>query len=91
MIINKKYHGLKKHYLINKAGRACRISKNLECFCMGFFYVNGKKVQCGNTCFDFFCNPCKQLSKLIKYYLNEEQIRILQIKDKSNFNKIYNN
>ena len=81
MNINKKYHELKSHYLINKCGRLAKVNKNLECFCLCYFIEDENPVICGSinkvSKKIYICNGCRDLSKLILNYLNISQINKL--------------
>lgn len=90
MNINKKYHELKSHYLINKCGRLAKVNKNLECFCLCYFIEDENPVICGSRNIVskkiYICNSCRDLSKIILNYLNISQITQL-IKKYPNENK----
>jgi len=70
MNLNKEYHGLKMHYLINKAGRAARYSRrHFHCYCK---YIKQVKNDNGNIfnnkfyCGDItYCPPCQNLDDLM--------------------------
>ena len=76
MELNKKYHGLKNHYLINKAGRAARYSRrHFHCYCKFIKQVineNGNvfnnKFFCGDIT---YCPACSSLDELMDYYLGD--------------------
>ena len=76
MNLNKEYHGLKMHYLINKAGRAARYSKrHFHCYCK---YIKQVKNDNGNIfnnkffCGDItYCPPCLNLNDLMDHYLGD--------------------
>ena len=76
MNLNKEYHGLKMHYLINKAGRAARYSKrHFHCYCK---YIKQVKNDNGNVfnnkffCGDItYCPPCLNLNDLMDHYLGD--------------------
>jgi hypothetical protein len=67
MNINKKLYHLKKHYLINIIGRACKINKG-SFHCFGQFLVNNQIEDCITN---FTCEGCKLLNLYSKYYLFE--------------------
>ena len=83
---NLKFHGLKKHYLINKKGKACRYSH-------GNFHCNSsfeeiKEDQGGNfykkqnICKgNFTCEACKNITELMNHYLPTEVIKKLIERD----------
>ena len=83
---NLKLHGLKKHYLINKKGKACRYSH-------GNFHCNSsfeeiKEDQGGNfykkqnICKgNFTCEACKNITELMNHYLPTEVIKKLIERD----------
>jgi len=83
MNINKQYHELKSHYLINKYGRLAKVNKNLECFCFCYFIEDENPVICGFrnkvSKKSYICNGCRDLSKNIFNYLNISQINKLII------------
>ena len=76
MNLNKEYHGLKMHYLINRAGRAARYSKrHFHCYCK---YIKQVKNDNGNIfnnkfyCGDItYCPPCQNLDDLMDDYLGD--------------------
>jgi len=76
MNLNKEYHGLKMHYLINKAGRAARYSRrHFHCYCK---YIKQVKNDNGNIfnnkffCGDItYCQPCLDLNDLMDDYLGD--------------------
>ena len=83
---NQKLHNLKRHYLINKKGKACR-------YCHGNFHCNSineeiMKDQGGNfykkqnICKgDYTCDACKYITKIMNYYLPAEIIKKLIERD----------
>ena len=84
---NLKLHGLKKHYLINKSGKACKYSH-------GSFHCNSKfeeiKQDKGGNFYksekickgEYICDACKYITKLMNYYLPTEVIKKLIERDK---------
>ncbi len=72
MIINKEYHGLKKHYLINKAGRAAKMKKNkFICNCAFINKKTKNELTFNNKCIcsDIVsCSACKDLTQIKDYY-----------------------
>jgi hypothetical protein len=83
---NLKLHGLKKHYLINKKGQACRYSHgNFHCNSLfeeikedqgGNFYKK-QNICKGN----FTCEACKNITELMNHYLPTEVIKKLIERD----------
>lgn len=90
MKLNQAYHGLKKHYLINCAGRVCTYSK-------GTFHCNGKfekemKHETGRIySYDYICSDknnvclsCQNMNPLISKYLDSKIVEALLQRDKIN-------
>jgi hypothetical protein len=83
---NQKLHGLKKHYLINKKGKACKYSKgSFHCYTT---YESIEKDNGGNfykkqnICKgDFTCEACKNITKIMNFYLPAEIIKKLIERD----------
>ena len=83
---NIKLHELKRYYLINKMGRACKYSQ-------GYFHCYSKferitKDKGGNyfkneiTCSDnYTCEACKYITKIMNYYLSIHTIQKLVARD----------
>ena len=74
MKLNKKYHKLKAHYLINKSGRACKYSHGyFHCYCNYTHIVH----DLGNNIFkpvykcqgENICKPCEEITLLMETYL----------------------
>ena len=74
MKLNKKYHKLKTHYLINKSGRACKDSHGyFHCYCNYTHIVH----DVGNNIFkpvyrcqgENICKPCEEITLLMETYL----------------------
>ena len=74
MKLNKKYHKLKSHYLINKCGRACKYSHGyFHCYCKYTHIVH----DVGNNIFkpvyrcqgENICKPCEEITLLMETYL----------------------
>ena len=74
MKLNKRYHKLKSHYLINKAGRACKYSHGyFHCYCNYAHIVH----DAGNNIFrpvyrcqgENICKPCEEITLLMETYL----------------------
>jgi hypothetical protein len=74
MKLNKKYHKLKSHYLINKSGRACKYSHGFfHCYCNYTHIVH----DVGNNIFkpiyrcqgENICKPCEEITLLMETYL----------------------
>ena len=74
MKLNKRYHKLKSHYLINKAGRACKYSHGyFHCYCNYIHIVH----DVGNNIFkpvyrcqgENICKPCEEITLLMETYL----------------------
>ena len=74
MKLNKKYHKLKSHYLINKSGRACKYSHGyFHCYCNYMHIVH----DVGNNIFkpiykcqgENICKPCEEITLLMETYL----------------------
>ena len=85
MKINQKYHKLKKHYLINSAGRVCTYNRNnVHCLCHFERYIEGNKFCPDLICFQKdICEPCCEMKKLIHLYLNKNLINKLIKRDES--------
>ena len=88
MKINQAYHGLKKHYLINCAGRACTYSKgSIHCNCR---FEKEMKHETGRLfSYDFICSDknnvclaCKIMNGLLSKYLDKKTIDALYKRDK---------
>lgn len=95
---NLKYHGLKRYYLINKEGKACKYRNgNFHCYSK---FPEIKKDQTGNyfksdkiCCDDYTCEACKDITKLMNYYFSANLIkklleRDMQIMHKTNKNNL---
>ena len=74
MKLNKKYHKLKSHYLINKSGRACKYSHGyFHCYCNYIHIVH----DVGNNIFkpvykcqgENVCKPCEEITLIMETYL----------------------
>jgi hypothetical protein len=85
MKINQKYHKLKKHYLINSAGRVCTYNRNnVHCLCHFERYIENNKFCPDLICFQKdICKPCCEMKKLIHLYLNKNLINKLKKRDES--------
>ena len=89
MKINQAYHGLKKHYLINCAGRVCTYSKGtFHCFCQfekDMTHESGRLYSYNYICKDKnnACLACQNMNKLLKKYLDSKTIDALFKRDKS--------
>lgn len=85
MTINQEYHKLKKHYLINSAGRVCTYNRNkVHCLCnFQRVFKKGDRIFCPDLiCYkDEICLPCSEMKKLIKFYLNDNLINKLKKRD----------
>jgi uncharacterized C2H2 Zn-finger protein len=88
MKLNQAYHGLKKHYLINCAGRACTYSKgSVHCNCK---FEKEMKHETGRLfSYDFVCTDknnvclaCKNMNDLLDKYLDKKTIEALYKRDK---------
>jgi hypothetical protein len=88
MKINQAYHGLKKHYLINCAGRACTYSKGtVHCNCK---FEKEMKHETGRLfSYDFVCTDknnvclaCKNMNIILNKYLDKKTIDALYKRDK---------
>ena len=88
MRINQLYHGLKKHYLINCAGRVCTYSKgSVHCNCK---FEREKKHETGRLfSYDFICSnknnvclACQNMNNLLNKYLDNKIIEALKRRDK---------
>ena len=83
---NQKLHGLKKHYLINKQGRACKYSHgNFHCN-SSFEEIKedkgGNFYKKENICKgEYTCDACKNMTKIMNYYLPTEIIKKLIERD----------
>ena len=83
---NQKYHGLKKHYLINKKGKACKYSKN-NFHCNSKFEIinednGGNFYKIEKICKDdYTCDACKNITELMNYYLPTQVIKKLIERD----------
>ena len=90
MKINKKYHKLKSHYLINKAGRACKYSHgSFHCYSNYLHVVNdivnnvfkpiyrchGRNV----------CKPCQEITLLMEQYLTPGICQKLRDREQNHF------
>ena len=83
---NLKLHGLKKHYLINKKGKACRYSHgNFHCNSINEEIVKdqgGNFYKKQNICKgDYTCDACKYITKIMNHYLPAEIIKKLIERD----------
>ena len=84
MKVNISYHGLKKYYLINKAGRACKYSYNyFHCHCKIETRTqneNGNIFIGLNWCHfpAYPCEACQQVTKLMDIYLDPEIVTKLR-------------
>ena len=84
MQTNLSYHGLKKYYLINKAGRACKYSYNsFHCHCKIKTKTqndNGNVFIGINWCHypSYPCEACDQVTKLMEIYLEPEIVQKLK-------------
>jgi hypothetical protein len=86
MQTNLSYHGLKKYYLINKAGRACKYSNfSFHCHCRyerrtrndnDVNFISMEWCHYPN----FPCLACQEITILMDKYLDEEIIRKLKSK-----------
>ena len=74
MKLNKKYHKLKSHYLINKTGRACKYSHgSFHCYCNYSHIVH----DVGSNIFkpvyrcqgENVCRSCEEITLLMETYL----------------------
>ena len=85
MKINQKLHKLKKHYLINSAGRACTYRRQkVHCLCHFQRYIDKEnKLFCPDLiCFNNdICKPCLEMNKLLNKYLEPELIDKLKKRD----------
>jgi hypothetical protein len=72
MKINQAYHGLKKHYLINKAGRAAKLKKNkFICNCAFINKITKNELTFNNKCIcsdSVSCSACNDLTQIKDYY-----------------------
>jgi len=92
---NIKYHNLKKYYLINKKGRACKYGHgSFHCYSKfniikqdksGNYFKEEKNCCKNNTCED-----CKNITELMNYYLPTHIIKKLVERDMKS-SKINNN
>lgn len=87
MKINQEYHKLKKHYLINSAGRVCTYRKNkVHCLChfQRFIKKEDKSFCPDLICYNNdICKPCYDIHKLIHFYLDEKLINKLKKRDEN--------
>ena len=90
MKINKKYHKLKSHYLINKAGRACKYSHgSFHCYSNYLHIVN----DIGNNVFkpiyrchgQNVCKPCEEITLLMEQYLPAGICQKLRDREQNHF------
>ena len=83
---NQKYYGLKKHYLINSAGRACKYNYG-ACHCYCNFnrkftdsndnvFFSKYKCQGKNTCLS-----CQEITKYIEFYVPKQLLQKLKERD----------
>ena len=89
---NLNYHFLKGYYLINKKGKACKYSNgSFHCHSKfdlisqdegGNFFKVKKTCKCNYTCI-----PCKNITKLMNYYLSTNTIKQLLERDLKNKEK----
>ena len=88
MKLNQAYHGLKKHYLINCAGRVCTYSKgSVHCNCK---FEKEMKHETGRLfSYDFVCTDknnvclaCKNMNDLLDKYLDKKTIEAPYKRDK---------
>ena len=88
MKINQEYHRLKKHYLINAAGRVCTYKrKKIYCLChFQTFIKKENQLFCPDlVCFNNnICKPCMDINKIIDLYLNKNLMNKLQKRDEDN-------
>jgi hypothetical protein len=88
MKINQEYHKLKKHYLINAAGRVCTYSRNkVHCLCHFERLIKKEdKYFCPNlTCYNNnICRSCSDMSSLLRFYFDEKLINKLIKRDQNN-------
>ena len=88
MKINQSYHGLKRHYLINCAGRACTYSKGtVHCNCKfekEMKHETGRLFSYEYICTDKnnVCLACQNMNKLLNKYLDKKTIDALIKRDK---------
>jgi len=84
MKTNLSYHGLKKYYLINKAGRACKFSwGNFYCHCRTqnrSTNDNGNVFISNNWCHynNPPCKACEETTKLMEKYLDPKLVSKLR-------------
>lgn len=85
MKINQKYHKLKKHYLINSAGRVCTYGRNnVYCLCHFERYIEDNKFCPDLICFQKdICKPCYEMKKLINLYLTKNLMNKLKKRDEN--------
>ena len=93
---NLKFHGLKRYYLINKKGRACKY-RNGAFHCYSKF-PDIKQDQTGNyfktdkICSDdYTCEACKNITKLMNYYFPTNLIKKLVERDMQIISQINRN
>ena len=88
MEVNQKLHKLKKHYLINSAGRVCTYRRHkVHCLCHFQRYINkGNKIFCPDLLclYNDICKPCQEINKLLNKYLAPELIDKLKKRDENN-------
>ncbi len=78
--LNQRYHGLKRHYLINYAGRVSRCIKGkFQCNCefLKISKTQGNTFYNRNTCNnDFLCDACYELNNrnILIQYLPEDYL-----------------
>ena len=88
MKINQEYHRLKKHYLINAAGRVCTYKrKKMHCLChFQRFIKKENKLFCPDLiCFNNdICKPCMDIIKIIDLYFNKNLMNKLKKRDEDN-------
>ena len=86
MKTNQKYYSLKKHYLINSAGRACKYNYG-ACHCYCNFnrkftdsndnvFFSKYKCQGKNTCLS-----CQEITKYIEFYVPKQLLQKLKERD----------
>ena len=83
---NLEFHELKGYYLINKSGKACKYSHgSFHCYSkfenivkdIGGNYFKEKKICSKN----YTCEACKNITKLMNYYLSTHTIKKLFERD----------
>lgn len=87
MKINQEYNRLKRHYLINSAGRVCTYRRTkIHCLCHFERYIKKEnKIFCPDLyCYNKdICTPCFEINKLLNFYLDKNLLEKLKKRDEN--------